>query len=68
MTFECTGKGSLSLSAMRALKGRRMAREGDTGSRHQGGLEIFAGELEAVIRELPELEGQVAVACRGNAT
>jgi hypothetical protein len=22
------------------------------------GLEIFAGELEAVIRELPELEGQ----------
>ena len=28
MTFECTGKGSLSLRAMRALKGRRMDRDG----------------------------------------
>jgi hypothetical protein len=35
-----------------------MDREDDTGSQHQGSLEIFAGELEAVIRELPELEGQ----------
>jgi hypothetical protein len=34
-----------------------MDREGDTGSQHQGRPEIFAGELEAVIRELPELEG-----------
>jgi hypothetical protein len=32
------------------------------------GLEIFAGELEAVTRELPELKARVAVARRGNAT
>jgi hypothetical protein len=32
------------------------------------GLEIFAGELEAVIRELPSWKAKVAVACRGNAT
>jgi hypothetical protein len=32
------------------------------------GLEIFAGELEAVVRELPERKARVAVACRGNAT
>jgi hypothetical protein len=34
--FRVYGKGSLSLRAMRALKGRRMDREGDTGSQHQG--------------------------------
>lgn len=34
--FRVYGKGSLSLKAMRAPKGRRMDREGDTGSLHQG--------------------------------
>jgi hypothetical protein len=51
MTFKCTGKGSLSLRAMRALKGRRMDREVIPVASIREGLEIFAGELEAVIRE-----------------
>src|SRR5260370_2712729 len=45
MTFECTGKGSLSLRAMRALKGRRMDREGDPVASIGEGLEIFAGAI-----------------------
>lgn len=58
MTFECTGKGSLSLRAMRAPRVGGWSEKVIPVASIREGLEIFAGELEAVIRELPELEDQ----------
>ena len=58
MTFECTGKGSLSLRAMRAQSADGWTEKVIPVASIREGLEIFAGELKAVIRELPELEGQ----------
>lgn len=43
---------------MRALKGHVWTEKVIPVASIREGLEIFAGELEAVIRELPELEGQ----------